>query len=108
MSPPRPHADWPSGPPRWHPGSAIAGWSARHLRDGSELVLAACRPLQRRQPKPGGEVPPGAEALRRRHQGGDRSRCDRADAGDRHEPPRDEVGLGTPGNLTIELLELLF
>src|SRR4051812_19124498 len=79
-----------------------------HLRDGSELVLAACRPLQRRQPKPGGEVPPGAEALRRRHQGGDRSRCDRPDAGDRHEPPRDGVGLGTPGNLTIQLRELLF
>src|SRR4051794_5744083 len=30
------------------------------LRDGSELVLAACRLLQRRQPKPGGKVPPGA------------------------------------------------
>src|SRR3954454_14734439 len=79
-----------------------------HLRDGSELVLAPCRLLQRRQPKPGGEVPPGAETLRRRHQGGDRSRCDRADAGDRHEPPRDGVGLGTPGNLTIQLLDLLF
>src|SRR4051794_5774151 len=79
-----------------------------HLRDGSELVLATCRLLQRRQPKPGGKVPPGAEALRRRHQGGDRGRCDRADAGDRHEPPRDGVGLGTPGNLTLQLLELLF
>jgi hypothetical protein len=32
------------------------------LRDGSQLVLAACRLLQRRQPKPGGEIPPGAEA----------------------------------------------
>jgi len=71
-------------------------------------VLAACRLLQRRQPKPGGKHKLGAEALRRRHQGGDRSRCDRADAGDRYEPPRDGVGLGTPGNLTIKLRELLF
>src|SRR5947209_17001202 len=31
------------------------------LRDGSELVLAACRLLQRRQPKPGGEVPRSEE-----------------------------------------------
>src|SRR5918997_582227 len=36
-----------------------------HLRDGPELALATRRPLQRRQPEPGGEVPPGAEALRR-------------------------------------------
>ncbi len=35
------------------------------LRDGSELALATCRLLQRCQPKPGGEVPPGAEALQR-------------------------------------------
>src|ERR671912_1189825 len=77
-----------------------------HLRDGPELVLAPGRPLQRRQPEPGREVPPGAEALRRRHQGGDRGRRDRADAGDRHQPPRDGVGLGTPGDLTIQLLDL--
>ena len=78
-----------------------------HLRDGPELLLAAGRLLQRRQPEPGGEVPPGAEALRRRHQRGDRGRRDRADARDRHQPPRDGVGLGTPGDLTIQLLDLL-
>jgi hypothetical protein len=80
----------------WFTPEAVAAWAA------------APRTSRGGQASYSGEVPPGAEALRRRYQGGDRSRCDRADAGDRHEPPRDGVGLGTPGNLTIQLLELLF
>src|SRR4051794_15902100 len=77
-----------------------------HLRDGPEPLLAAGRLLQRRQPQPGREVPPSAEALRRRHQGGDRGRGDRADAGDRHEPARHGISFRTLGKLRIELLEL--
>src|SRR5215211_7130648 len=94
-----------AGPPHHGAGAQdeqAADGPLAHLRDGPELALAAGRLLQRRQPEPGGEVPPGAEALRRRHQGGDRGSRDGADAGDRHEPPRHGVGLGAPGDLSIQ------
>src|SRR3954454_19970418 len=75
----------PSAAPRWlaHRTTALAPRMSRRrmvrspifemapLRDGPQFALAAGRLLQRRQPEPGGEVPPGAEALRRRHQRGD-------------------------------------
>jgi hypothetical protein len=55
--------------------------------------------------EPRREVAALGEGLGRRGERDDRGGGDRSDAGDRHEPPRDGVGLGTPGDLTIQLLE---
>ena len=56
--------------------------------DRAELLLAAGRSLQRRQPNPGGEVAALAEGLRRGASASMRGRGDRTDAGDGHQPPR--------------------
>src|SRR3954465_15074209 len=77
-----------------------------HLRDRAELLLAAGRFLQGRQPEPGGEVAPGPEALRRGHEGRDRGGRDRTDAWDRHQPARHGVGLRALGDLGLQRLDL--
>src|SRR3954471_23284315 len=68
---------------------------ARLVAAGRETEVRTHR-SRSRKPAPGFN---GADV----HQRGEST-----NAGDRHEPPRDGVGLGTPGNLTIQLLELLF
>src|SRR3982750_9284 len=68
-----------------------------HLRDRAELLLAAGRFLQGRQPEPGGEVAPGPEALWRGHVGRDRGGRGWRDARDRHQLARPGVGLCPSG-----------
>src|SRR3954451_11464691 len=78
------------------------------LADPAEPLLATARMLLWNQADPGGKVPPRGKGSRIANRGRQCRGGNRSNAGDRHEPPRDGVGLGTPGNLTIQLLELLF
>ena len=62
--------------------------SLAHLRGGAQLLLAAGRMLQRREPDPGGKVPAALERLSRWRKGRQSHCGDRADSRNGHQPPR--------------------
>src|SRR5258708_22444811 len=78
-----------------------------HLRDPSQLLLAAARLQQRREAERGGELAAGAEALRLAHRSSKRSRRDHSDARDRRQALRQLVRSMPGKQLLLESRELL-
>ena len=74
----------------------LAKIAIAHLGDASEPFFATTRLLERGQPQPGCELPPGAELMRVSDRCCQRGRADCANARYRHEP-RGKLALALPG-----------
>ena len=68
--------------------------------------FAAGRILARRQPEGGGELPAAGESTRLPHGGDDRLRSDRADTGNRHQPPCSLISLDQRLDLFVDRRDL--
>src|SRR5215204_6335155 len=73
-----------------------------HLGGFAEPLLAPARALNRGQPEPRREIAAAPERVGWWSQSGESCRCHSPDPRDRHQPTRDGVLLGMPGDLAVE------
>ena len=89
------------GPQHHQPPQAVIAL-ATDMTDAGFLGTAVG---QRRQPRPGGEVSPGAEAFRIADRGDHRVRSERAHAGDLHQPAHTFITVGSRDEARLELVD---